>query len=32
MKLIGEQMNLNATSFEIVSFALIKIHLEKFAL
>src|SRR6266446_756372 len=31
MKLIGEQMNLNATSFEIVSFALIKIHLEKFA-
>jgi len=31
MNLIGEQMNLNATSFEIVSFALIKIHLEKFA-
>jgi hypothetical protein len=31
MKLVGEQMNLNATSFEIVSFALIKIHLEKFA-
>jgi hypothetical protein len=31
MKLISEQMNLNATSFEIVSFALIKIHLEKFA-
>src|SRR5256714_4522090 len=31
MALIGEQMNLNATSFEIVSFALIKIHLEKFA-
>lgn len=31
MSLIGEQMNLNATSFEIVSFALIKIHLEKFA-
>ena len=31
MKLIGEQMNLNATSFEIVSFALVKIHLEKFA-
>jgi hypothetical protein len=31
MKLIGQQMNLNATSFEIVSFALIKIHLEKFA-
>src|ERR1700730_7400752 len=31
MKLIGEQINLNATSFEIVSFALIKIHLEKFA-
>jgi hypothetical protein len=31
MKLIGEQMNLNATNFEIVSFALIKIHLEKFA-
>src|SRR5437016_3113218 len=31
MKLIAEQMNLNATSFEIVSFALIKIHLEKFA-
>jgi hypothetical protein len=31
MKLIGEQMNLNATSFEIVSFAVIKIHLEKFA-
>jgi hypothetical protein len=26
MKLIGEQMNLNATSFEIVSFALIKIY------
>jgi hypothetical protein len=31
MKLIEEQMNINATSFEIVSFALIKIHLEKFA-
>ena len=31
MKLIGEQMNLNAASFEIVSFALIKVHLEKFA-
>ena len=31
MKLIDEQMNLNATSFEIVSFALIKVHLEKFA-
>jgi hypothetical protein len=31
MSLIREQMNLNATSFEIVSFALIKIHLEKFA-
>jgi hypothetical protein len=31
MRLIDEQMNLNATSFEIVSFALIKIHLEKFA-
>jgi hypothetical protein len=31
MRLISEQMNLNATSFEIVSFALIKIHLEKFA-
>ena len=31
MKLIDEQMNLNSTSFEIVSFALIKIHLEKFA-
>jgi len=31
MKLISEQMNLNATSFEIVSFAVIKIHLEKFA-
>ncbi len=31
MELIGEQMNLNATNFEIVSFALIKVHLEKFA-
>ena len=31
MKLIDEQMNLNATSFEIVSFALTKVHLEKFA-
>jgi hypothetical protein len=31
MKLIKDQMCLNPTSFEIVSFALIKIHLEKFA-
>lgn len=29
--LIGEQLALNPTSFEIVSFAVIKVHLEKFA-
>ena len=31
LKLIEEQLALNATSFEIVSFAVIKVHLEKFA-
>jgi hypothetical protein len=31
IKLIGEQLDRNATSFEIVSFSVIKIHLEKFA-
>lgn len=31
LKLIDEQLNLNPASFEIVSFALIKIHLEQFA-
>lgn len=30
-KLINEQITRNPTSFEIVSFALIKVHLEKFA-
>jgi hypothetical protein len=31
LKLIEEQLALNPTSFEIVSFAVIKVHLEKFA-
>ena len=30
-ELVEEQMSLNPTSFEIVSFAVIKVHLEKFA-
>jgi hypothetical protein len=31
LELVNEQLSLNATSFEIVSFAVIKVHLEKFA-
>lgn len=31
LELIAEQLALNPTSFEIVSFAVIKVHLEKFA-
>lgn len=31
MRLVSDQIRKNATTFEIVSFALIKIHLEKFA-